>query len=320
MTKAQSKNPIDELETSLKDSTKANDDLILMLKDPKKFFEKYPIVEDWPNPPSAPSKEEIKQALSIKADTKTKIKMYATLSALTHYQKRASKLDPNFKYASDYKHKRKLEEQIATRLRQAGYSVQTQSNVSEWNNLKDPVLHFGIAEGLMISEIPKCQGNNHNITEYITNQDGTIKDYQTLIADYQKDHAIKTDYEEITQDLTDTQKQMLKEFCEEEKINQDEIIKVHNDYDSDILEVETANREYQIMESEEEAETKAFDMIDNDDEMKYFFTEAVKQDDFTGSLEDFKQAVKDDGWYYQLCRYDDEFGTTKSGFVYWRSN
>lgn len=312
-----------KLKEGLKDSDKNMDSLIKMVEDPEKYFEEHPIEEDWSDPPEFPTLKEYESAFEDSCPIVEQIKMYAKISGINHFQKRVTKEHELFEVVTNHTRRNELEELIAVKLRKVGYEVRTQSNVGKWDSYdssKD--LHFGIGEGLCISEMPRIKGRNLEITEFISDENGNIRNYNEMVKAYQESNAPKPNgLDELTKDLNDKQKKMVEEFLVSEELKPEDISSIEqSSYESDILEIDTFSRRYSIVESEQIAERIAFQMIDDDSEMEYFWKEKVKADNYKGGLQDFIKAVKNDGWHYQLCRYDHNYEETKSGFIYWRED
>jgi len=318
-----SKKEIDELKKIGKESSEGLDSLIKMLEDPEAHFKEHPIKEDWQDPPKAPTKAALDKALSKEASLTDKIRMYATVSGLNHFQKKKTKKNPDFEYLTDYKKRHKLENQIEAILKPFGYQVHTQDNVNSWDSMRGPeVLHFGIGDGLSISEIPRIKESNLDITEFIQDKNGKIRTYEELIKAYQEAKGPEPeDFTELTEDLDEQQKAMIKEFMESEDLTCEDISSIEEQ--DDFLRIDIYSRVYLMAESDDIAEKAAFEEIDNDSEMPYFYTEGIKSGDIdpvNTSFPDWIQLVKDDGWQHHLSRYDGNSTETKTGFVYWREN
>ncbi len=316
------KDNLDKIKKLTKETEGSLDSLTQMIEDPEKYFEDNPIKEDWQDPPEFPTLKEYDRAFEESTPILEQIKMFARISAISHFQKRKTKEHNLFEVVTNHSKKNELEEIIAVKLRKQGYEVQTQSNVDKWNSMKDNHIHFGIGEGICLHEIPRIKECNLEVTNYIVDKKGNIRNYDELVKVYQEKNAPEpTDFEELTEDLDDTKKKMVKEFMEDEKLTCEDISSIEENYDGDGLLVDIGNRQYTIMQSEDVAEQVAFAQIDDDSEMEYFWREKIKSDEgYTGGLEQFIQDVKDDGWVYQLSRYDHNYEVTKSNFVYFRED
>lgn len=309
------------------DLTESLNDLGKMLKDPEKYFEDNPIKEDWQDPPKIPTKAEFEESMKRKTDILTQMKIYTTIAEAVHRSKKESKKQPDYEFVTNWQKHRKQEEIIAEKLRKVGFIVNTQSNTEKWNSHNEPqkTIHHSF-DGFYLEEIPKTE-KPKSIEQFLINENGDIRNPEELIKEYLEKEAPETpDFEELTEGLDETQKKMIKEFLESEDLKCDDIKEINESEHWDgypVLEIDIYNKEYEMMESESLAEKLAFEMIDQDDEMKYFYTEAIKAetiDPTQTSFNDYIEQVKNDGWQYQLCRYDHSHEETKTGFVYWRSN
>ncbi len=316
------KDNLDEIKKLAKESEGSLESLSEMVEDPEKYFKEHPIVEDWTDPPEFPTLKEYDRAFEDSTPILEQIKMYARISAISHFQKRKTKEHNLFEVVTNHTKQHELEELIAVKLRKHGYEVQTQSNVDKWNSMSDNHIHFGIGEGICLHEIPRIKECNLEVTDYIVDKKGNIRSYDELVKAFQDAKAPEpTDFKELTEDLDETQTKMVKEFMDAEGLTCEDISSVdENNYDEGLL-VDIGNREYIILPSEEVAEKIAFAQIDDDSEMEYFWREKIKADKgYTSGLEEFIQEVKDDGWERQLSRYDGNYEVTKSNFVYFREN
>lgn len=318
-----SKKEIMNLKKAVEDSAESIDSLLKMIETPDQYFKDNPIEETWDDPPQIPTKAEFDNSMKPDCNLKEQIRVYCIIAQAVHCAKRASRLQKDYDYITDSQAHRKQEEIIAKKLRKAGYQVHTQSNVSQWNTQTGlNVIHHGFSE-FELHEIPQIKGTNHKINDYLFDKEDNLRTYPQLIEAYQEDNAELKDFETLTEDLDEKEKQMLKEFMSEEGLTYADISDVkESDYESGLF-VDTFSREYTIFESEDEAKRIAFNQIDEDDEMEYFYTEGIKADTIDPiqtSFPDWIELVKSDGWAHHLSRYDGDYTLTQSGFCYIREN
>ncbi len=314
----------DELQKISANSAKNMDGLVDMIKNPTKYFEDNPIKEDWQDPPKAPALKETKFIIE-KGSTEQRTRLYAILSRVCHFQKRSSKEDPNAVHYLKREFQDELEELIAGSFRNKGWQIRGQKEMRDdsYRNIPDTMPHFDF-NGICIHEIPKFEGTNTSVTDFIFDKDGEPLTYDKFLEKFRESHPVpERNFDELTKDLDEKQKKMIREFLDSENLEVDDIQSIEKRifYEKELLAISIYSKEFEMMESEQIAEKVAFTIIDEDDEMKYFWKQKIESDEgYTGGLDEFIEDVKNDGWQYQLCRYDHEFTETDSGFVYWRTN
>jgi hypothetical protein len=211
---------------------------------------------------------------------------------------------------------RQIVDEVRTRLERVGHHAHIFAGGScDCNCRRDVYLHAGFGT-IELSEASFSSENNIDLTdEDLFNEDGSLmSENETMEKLRERIGEPKSDLDQMVEDgdIEQETADIVKEIMEAEGL--DEVTEV----DEDNKTFTSGNREYTWMDSEDDAEVRARESLEDD---TYLWKEAVQADNTTLGFDDWVDYVLNmDGWASVINSYDGSYETLKDGQVYWRSN
>lgn len=149
-------------------------------------------------------------------------------------------------------------------------------------------------------------------------ENGDVKSFSTFKAEYYAKNPVENLHIIDLDNETDDTKKMLEEFMVEEGLCFQDIKSIEEADFGTGLKINCFNKEFEIHMTEQECEDQAREYLEGED---YLWKQAVESGSTELGLDDWiDHVLRMDGWSGEMCRYDGNYNTTKSNFVYWRTD